>query len=156
MTEKFVVLCPLCNSDETNRLNIEDGIVSHLTDTKDTEECSVERSEEQTEEITEEETVSALDNDSSYNLNPDETTALRTQGITCFCCKLLILEEHPYQVCLSCERKLHSDPCFETVSDCVKALKLSGVCHGKLLTSLFILQYTTITNLQQDLYAWTV
>jgi len=127
MTENFAILCPLCKSDETNRLNIEDSIVSHLTNTKDTEECSVERTEDQTED----QTVITFDNDSSYNLNPDEVTAFNTRGITCFCCKLLILEDHVYQVCLSCERKLHTDRCFENESDRVKALKLSGVCHGK-------------------------
>jgi hypothetical protein len=127
ITESFVVLCPLCNSDETNRLDIEDAIISHLTNTKDTEEYSVERTVERTEE----QSISTLDNDSSYNLNPDENIAVLTKGITCFCCKLLILEEHVYQVCLSCDRKLHSDPCFENESDCIKAHKLSGVCHGK-------------------------
>ena len=125
MLDKFRVSCPLCNSDETNRLTIEHSIVSHLTNTKDTE--SFERDEEQSI------SVSAMtnENDPSYNLNPHEDNALHMGGISCFCCKLLILDDQAHQQCLLCERILHSDPCFETEYTCVKALKLTGVCHGK-------------------------
>ena len=120
----FKVLCPLCQSDETDRLVIEYSALSHLTDTKDTEEHSVERTAADDEE-------EQTENDSSYNLNPDEVIALDGQRITCFCCKLLIPEDHAYQACACCDRKLHSGSCFETECSSVRTLNLAGVCNGK-------------------------